>query len=393
MYVRYLFRPSISTTSTWRFIAAGTAFALYPYPYLFSHPTSIPPYYNNSLVRAASASEYPTGYSYPFKNMASAPPPTTRAPQAPASQTPGYVRALSTDSSTTAGMVPITRAYLAEFYSRFPDPSFSDSALKAQMRAIEAGSKLPKLPVEKSEAPRRMDEGMFAARCACEEGVFALKNIGEMEHISVAMAATGNRFKKLQDTQRAHATRMINSFLPSDIRGRLFNQASARSEQRSAAALTALEEAGGTVREKYELLWKQQFERRENLSAIGNASGAFKLLVRYIGGVPEPLLDFARQINQPNGPTEEIRVKFGPTLVKLIEAAQCCAGLAEAIQQLVEERNNKKILEDKTVKKAVKALGELAMELLVETEKFCALLETVVEKSPFFLPAESCDKK
>lgn len=384
MRVRYLFRPWLCSTLKSGVLSTAytTSLVLLPTTNTAHAEANNTNYSNYSNYSHPSYPDYKYKYNY---DMASTSSPRTVSPG-------GHVRALSADS-TKSEMVPITREYLAEFYKKFPDPVFSKTAAKAHKRAIESGEKLSKKPVPKPDAPHRMDEGMFAARCACEEAVFALKDINinsnnsiRVEQIIVALDKTARRFQQLQDKQRKHAMRMVTSFLPSDIRGRLFSQASARSEARSAAALKVVEDAilsgEATVRDKYDLLWKQQYERRENLSAIGNASGAFKLLVRYLGGVPEPLLDFARKINTPDGPTEEIRVKFGPTLVKHIDAARCCASLAESVAEILQNHPG-----DKYATKATKALGELAIELLIETEQFCELLETVVENSPFFLPA------
>lgn len=49
-----------------------------------------------------------------------------------------------------------------------------------------------------------------------------------------------------------------------------------------------------TVLRRYELYLSQQWERREALVAMGNLSGVFKVLVKYVGGVPTVLLDFAK---------------------------------------------------------------------------------------------------
>jgi hypothetical protein len=77
---------------------------------------------------------------------------------------------------------------------------------------------------------------------------------------------------------------------------------------------------GGTVADKYELLWGHQMKRRETLAAIGNASGVWKALVKFIAGVPSSLLNFVKTINDPEGPIEEMRLKFAPNLYQVRKA-------------------------------------------------------------------------
>jgi hypothetical protein len=52
---------------------------------------------------------------------------------------------------------------------------------------------------------------------------------------------------------------------------------------------------------------------------IGNATGAYKAIIKYIGGVPQVLLDFIKTVNDNNGPMEELRATYGPKLYFLTE--------------------------------------------------------------------------
>ena len=70
----------------------------------------------------------------------------------------------------------------------------------------------------------------------------------------------------------------------------------------------------------YELLWGHQMKRRETLASIGNASGLWKALVKFIAGVPSSLLNFVKTINDPEGPIEEMRLKFAPNLYQVRKA-------------------------------------------------------------------------
>ena len=47
---------------------------------------------------------------------------------------------------------------------------------------------------------------------------------------------------------------------------------------------------------------------------IGNASGAFKVILKYIGGVPQVLLDFIKTVNDNEGPMDELRQTYGPQM-------------------------------------------------------------------------------
>jgi hypothetical protein len=67
--------------------------------------------------------------------------------------------------------------------------------------------------------------------------------------------------------------------------------------------------------------------RRQALVSIGNATGAYKVLIKYIGGVPQVLLDFIKTINDDHGPLEEIRATYGPTQYKLTEFVNRIHGL------------------------------------------------------------------
>lgn len=73
---------------------------------------------------------------------------------------------------------------------------------------------------------------------------------------------------------------------------------------------------GGTIAGKYDRLWEAQLKRRQMLAAVGNASGVFKartrnrkvfpwthncLVIRYLAGVPQALLDFIHTINDDVG--------------------------------------------------------------------------------------------
>ena len=259
-------------------------------------------------------------------------------------------------------MIPITREFLKQLYAGYPNPQLSAEFEIARKR-LSSVATLPEI----DEVPHRMDECMYAARCACEEAGFA---------------SISQSFADFQDKQRAHVSTMVAKFLPDDFRGWIFETTRAQSEARNKSAVDELVKNGGTVKQKYELLWKQQWTRRETLSMVGNATGIWKLAVKYIAGVPQPLIDFAKQINTPNGPTEELRIKFGPTLQRIV---RFCRELA-ALRLVLNQGDVQNLAECENV------LNDAAVVLQKETDKFCVLLTKVVEESPFFVSSNDIDK-
>ncbi len=65
-----------------------------------------------------------------------------------------------------------------------------------------------------------------------------------------------------------------------DFRASLIEMKRNTAERANQRAVEDLIKRGGTIRQKYELYLKQQWERREALVQMGNLSGMFKLLVK-----------------------------------------------------------------------------------------------------------------
>lgn len=53
----------------------------------------------------------------------------------------------------------------------------------------------------------------------------------------------------------------VMTYMPQDFRGSLIRQQRERSERNKQAEVEALVNSGGTIRDRYALLWKQQMER------------------------------------------------------------------------------------------------------------------------------------
>ena len=53
----------------------------------------------------------------------------------------------------------------------------------------------------------------------------------------------------------------VMTYMPQDFRGSLIRQQRERSERNKQAEVDALVNSGGSIRDRYALLWKQQMER------------------------------------------------------------------------------------------------------------------------------------
>jgi hypothetical protein len=70
--------------------------------------------------------------------------------------------------------------------------------------------------------------------------------------------------KKLEQFQIKNADNVFNTvmtYMPQDFRGTLIRQQRERSERNKQAEVDALVNAGGSIRDRYALLWKQQMDR------------------------------------------------------------------------------------------------------------------------------------
>ncbi|CAN1199180.1 Protein DOUBLE-STRAND BREAK FORMATION [Linum perenne] len=126
--------------------------------------------------------------------------------------------------------------------------------------------------------------------------------------------------KTLEYFQSKNSERVFNivmTYMPQDFRGTIIRLQRERSEKNKQAEVDALVSSGGSIHDKYTLLWQQQMDRRRQLAQLGSATGVYKTLVKYLVGVPEVLLDFIRQINDDEGPMEEQRHRYGPPLYSL----------------------------------------------------------------------------
>ncbi|PON64995.1 GOLD domain containing protein [Trema orientale] len=192
-----------------------------------------------------------------------------------------------------------------------------------------------------------------------------------------------NTLKALETFQATNAERVFNTvmtYMPQDFRGTLIKQQRERSERNKQAEVDALINSGGSIRDRYGLLWKQQMDRRKQLAQLGSATGVFKTLVKYLVGVPQVLLDFLRQINDDDGPMEEQRHRYGPSLYSLTTMVL----FIRLFLLLALGRFEAGKLKGEKV-----AILELAVDVYAtEFVRFITFIREVFANSPFFISAE-----
>ncbi|KAH9737151.1 hypothetical protein WN944_004439 [Citrus x changshan-huyou] len=232
--------------------------------------------------------------------------------------------------ASTEGLVPITRNFLASYYDKYPAPPLSDdvSRLSSQIRSLANDLLLDSPPSQEEsllieeadrQPPHKIDENMWKNREHMEETIFLLErshwpatlqqsSAPEDVELANVLGKLSEKFEKTLNTlksfQAVNSDRIFNTvmtYMPQDFRGALIRQQRERSERNKQAEVDALVNSGGSIRDRYSLMWKQQMDRRRQLAQLGSATGVYKTLVKYLVGVPQVLLDFVRQINDDDG--------------------------------------------------------------------------------------------
>ncbi|KAJ8753808.1 hypothetical protein K2173_000062 [Erythroxylum novogranatense] len=312
--------------------------------------------------------------------------------------------------ASTEGLVPITRSFLASYYDKHPFQPLSDdvSRLSSQIRSIAFDllnhsppiSPDERLLVEEAERdpPHKMDENMWKNREHIEEILYLLQqsnwpsplqqpSTSDCAQLATVFNSLRDKFQSLLMTlesfQSKNSDRVFNTvmtYMPQDFRGTLIRQQKERSERNKQAEVDALVSSGGSIRDRYALLWRQQMDRRRLLAQLGSATGVYKTLVKYLVGVPQVLLDFVRQINDDDGPMEEQRQRYGPPLYSLTAMVLVIRLLLSLSWRRFEASNinghNVTVLEQ-----AVDVYKH-------EFERFIAFISEVFANSPFFISAE-----
>ncbi|MBA0555253.1 hypothetical protein Golob_025444 [Gossypium lobatum] len=251
--------------------------------------------------------------------------------------------------ASTGGLVPITRAFLASYYEKYPfDPLPDDvSRLSSRIRSFiqDLIQGFPPTQGESlliqeadSQPPHKMDENMWKNREHIEEILFLLErphwpsvlqqsSTAEVAEFATTLGQLKDKFQAtlriLESFQSRNSERVFNTddhdvswmllqlldgrvilydqlmqylwvavmtYMPQDFRGTLIRQQKERSERNKQAEVDALTSSGGSIRDRYSLLWKQQMDRRRQLVQLGSATGVYKTLVKYLVGVPQVCL-------------------------------------------------------------------------------------------------------
>ncbi|EYU42068.1 hypothetical protein ABFS82_10G000100 [Erythranthe guttata] len=311
---------------------------------------------------------------------------------------------------STEGLVPITRSFLASYYDNYPfSPLSSDvSRLTDQIFAMATTDLLKDSPPTQGESllvqeaerqpPHKVDENMWKNREQIEEILFMLEpthwprafqqqsTVEDAELVSLLgrlqenFKSTLSTLESFQAKNSEFVFNTVMTYMPQDFRGTIIRQQRDRSERNKQAAIDALISSGGSIRDKYALLWEQQMERRRQLAELGSATGVYKTLMKYLVGVPEVLMDFIRQINDDQGPMEEQRQRYGPPLYSLTKMAHSIRLLLSLLWGRLET--------SKLQKNQVVILEEAADVYTSEFQRFIKFIGEVFTNSPFFITAE-----
>lgn len=312
--------------------------------------------------------------------------------------------------ASTEGLVPITGAYLASYYDKYPFIPLSDhiSSLSSEIRSIitDLQTHFPltegeRLLVDQVDCPppHKIDENMWKNREHIEEIIFLLdrshwpttlqqlSSTSEDTELASTLEQLKDKFentlKTLESFQSRNADIVFNTvmtYMPQDFRGTLIRQQRERSERNKQAEVDALVKAGGSIRDRYTLLWNQQMERRRQLAQLGSATGVYKTLVKYLVGVPQVLLDFIRQINDDDGPMEEQRQRYGPPLYNLTKMVLTIRIFLFLLWARLDAR--------KITKQQLAVLQQGVKIYTTEFERFIKFMGEVFANAPFFISAD-----
>ncbi|XP_030466821.1 uncharacterized protein LOC115685828 [Syzygium oleosum] len=307
------------------------------------------------------------------------------------------------------GLVPITRSFLASYYDKYSFPPLCEDVarLSSQIRSLSDGllEDFPptdgeKLLIEEADRtpPHKIDENMWKNREQMEEIVFLLEksqwppalqqqSTTENAELATFLSQIKDKIQEslslLMSFQARNSERVFNTvmtYLPQDFRGTLIRQQRDRSERNKQAEVDALINSGGSIQDRYALLWKQQMDRRRQLAQLGSATGVYKTLVKYLVGVPQVLLDFIKQINDDDGPMEEQRQRYGPPLYSLTSLVLFIRLFLSLSWGRFETR---KLKGDELA-----ALEQAVNVYTSEFGRFIKFLSEVFVNSPFFISAE-----
>lgn len=250
-----------------------------------------------------------------------------------------------------------------------------DAAMK-RMRAARTRLGFGERNVDNCKIKWRMDECMYVNRRICEEVEEMLESVEGLESVIDEVGFVGAMFEGFQQRQRAVVEGLVRRYLPSGWRGKLFTAGRDRGERKCKEAVEKLVDDGGGIKEKYELIWRHQWERRMTLEQVGSATGIWRLVISYVGGVPPVLLDYARDMNSKDGPTAALRKTHGPKLYDITQFAFELRALVAAIRDSEESLGDIEVYE---------TLNESAIEYKSVVERFLTILQAALASSPLYI--------
>eukprot|EP01088_Endostelium_zonatum_P016274 TRINITY_DN4329_c0_g1_i1.p1 TRINITY_DN4329_c0_g1~~TRINITY_DN4329_c0_g1_i1.p1 ORF type:complete len:465 (-),score=153.82 TRINITY_DN4329_c0_g1_i1:70-1464(-) len=332
-------------------------------------------------------------------------------------------------------MVPITREFLKKFYEgrevtpipqtlKDLDQKITESCVDYGLTFSEAASKPKNKLIEKDEletiqeavyktAPHKLDENVWRMREQCEEisatlseeSVTDLRSVSKAKSVSLDpsnpwvsnLIATKNYADEIFQLIRDYQTNtlknvegLVQTFAPKDqLRLTIIKMSRERTESSNTSAIDSLIKRGGSIHEKYDLYWDQQLARRQTLVNIGEATGPYKWVIKYLGGVPEPLLDFIKQINAPEGPMEELRIKYGPIMYFLFLLVNKVRLSVDLLTKVVGTDSYKENV--KTLNKQSEDIMNAAKGVRDYIKIYFDEMLAIMRASPFFITKEQAD--
>ncbi|XP_055808552.1 uncharacterized protein LOC129877097 [Solanum dulcamara] len=307
------------------------------------------------------------------------------------------------------GMMPITRAFLASYYDKYPFTPLSQDVSRLTDEIHSMANDLQKdSPVTEGESslvleaeshpPHKVDQNLWKNREHLEEILFLLESSNWPPVLQLQSAAEDaelvsvlgrleekfrSTLKSLETFQSKNSESVFNTvmtYMPQDFRGTLIRQQRERSERNKQAEVDSLINSGGSIRDQYALLWHQQMERRRQLAQLGSATGVYKTLVKYLVGVPQVLLDFVQKINDDDGPMEEQRQRYGPPLYNLTKMVLNIRLFLSLLWRRFEA--------GKLSRNQITVLEEAVDVYTSEFQRFIKFIREVFANSPFFITAE-----
>ncbi|KAL5720627.1 hypothetical protein ACHQM5_013278 [Ranunculus cassubicifolius] len=309
-------------------------------------------------------------------------------------------------AASTEGLMPITREYLSKFYDNYPFSPLSDDVQLLSEQLLSFSKQLAhQFPPNQDESvlvheaerdsPHKIDENVWKNREHIEEMLFLLANAPKLlqdqstpeyieigtviEELKIKLQTTLKVLESFHTKNSENVFNIVMTYMPQDFRGSLIRQQRERSERNKQAEIDAVVNSGGGIRERFALLWKQQMDRRRQLAQLGSATGVYKALVKYLVGVPQVLLDFVRQLNDDNGPMEEQRQRYGPSLYSLTKLAISIRLFLVLSWGRFEENQIQKDKFD--------ILVHAVNVYTTELERFIKFIGEVFVNSPFFISA------